>query len=115
MGRKRKPEKRIFSDKGWLYYCSMCNGYKPEEDFNKDRNRPFGMYYICKEHRKEKYNETNNIDPNDGLEHIKMVFVTENDEQEKDRFLSRIGYDITKDVHEQFIKRIEKKYGYQRM
>jgi hypothetical protein len=111
MGRKRIPQKRIFSDDGWLYYCSDCNGYKPENEFNEDKNRPFGKYYICKEHRREKYNLKNNIDPNDGLDHIKLVFVSETDEQAKDRFLEGIGYDLSKDIHKQFIQRIQKKYG----
>ncbi len=111
MGRKKQPQKRIFSEDGWLYYCSMCEGYKPEDEFNKDKNRPFGKYYICKEHRKEKYNEKNEIDPNDGLEHIKLVFVSDNDEEGKDRFLEGMGYDLTKDIHQQFIKRIQTKYG----
>ena len=115
MGRKKLPQKRIFSEEGWLYYCSMCEGYKPESEFNKDRNRPFGMYYICKEHRKEKYNERNNIDPNDGLDHIKLVFVNESDEEGKDRFLEGMGYDLTKNIHKQFIKRIQEKYGYKEM
>jgi len=111
MGRLKKAEKRIFSNDGWLYYCSMCDGYKPESDFNKDKNRPFGRYYICKEHRKDKYNEKNNIDPNDGLEHIKLVFVSENDEKQKDRFLESMGYDLSKDIHKQFMERIKIKYG----
>ena len=113
MGRKHIPQKRIFSDDGWLYHCSMCNGYKPEAEFNKDKNRPFGRYYICKEHRKEKYNQNNNIDPNDGLDHIKLVFVSESDEEAKDRFLEAIGYDLNGElsVHQQFLQRIEKRYG----
>lgn len=117
MGRKQLPQKRILSDEGWLNYCSMCEGYKPEHEFNKDKNRPFGRYYICKEHRREKYNERNNIDPNDGLEHIKLVFVKESDEEGKDRFLSGIGYDLEgdKSIHEQFLQRIQEKYGYKEM
>lgn len=115
MGRKKLPQKRIFSNEGWMHYCSMCGGYKPEEEFNKDKNRPFGRYYICKEHRREKYNEANNIDPNDGLEHIKLVFVSETDEEAKDRFLQAIGYDLTKDIHEQFVQRMREKYGAEKM
>ena len=113
MGRKKRQEKRIFSKEGWLYYCSMCEGYKPESEFNQDNNRPFGKYYICKEHRKQKYNLANDIDPDDGLDHIKLVFVSEDDYDGKDRFLEAIGYDTKGElsVHEQFLQRIRKKYG----
>jgi len=106
MGRKRKPQKRIFSDEGWLYYCSMCEGYKPETEFNKDVNRPFGVYYICKEHRQQQYRLKNDIDPNDGLDHIKLVFVSEDDIKGKDTLLERLGYDTSKDIHQQFLKRM---------
>lgn len=113
MGRNKKPQKRILSEQGWLYYCSMCEGYKPETEFNQDKNRPFGVYYICKEHRKQNYNKVNNIDPNDNLNHIKLVFVTEQDEQMKHSFLSNMGYNTNTDksVHQQFMDKIEKRYG----
>lgn len=113
MGRKKQPQKRIFSEEGWLYYCSMCEGYKPEDEFNSDKNRPFGKYYICKDHRREKYNEKNNIDPDDGLDHLKLVFVNESDEEGKDRFLKAMGYDLNEDIHQQFLKRVREKYGEQ--
>ena len=111
MGRKRKPEKRIFSEEGWLYYCSMCDGYKPEHEFNQDKNRPFGKYYICKDHRKSKYNQANDIDPDDGLDHIKLVFVSESDVEMKDRFLEKMGYDLSQNIHQQFMERVEQRYG----
>ena len=110
MGRKRKSTKRIMSDEGWLYYCSQCEGYKPESEFNKDRNRPFNVYYICKDHRRENYREKNG-EPDKDLEHLKLVFVSQSDYDEKDRFLEALGYDLSKDIHQQFLERIRKKYG----
>ena len=109
MGRKRKPQKRIFSDNGWLYYCSMCGGYKPEEEFNKDKNRPFGLYYICKEHRTQQYREKN--PPMEDMDYIKMVFVSDEDHRQKELLLKQLGYDLNKEVHKQFLQRIEEKYG----
>ena len=109
MGRKRKPQKRIFSDDGWLYYCSMCQGYKPEVEFHKDKNRPFGVYYICKEHRQLKYREIN--PPVEDMDHIRMVFVSDDDYKQKDLLLTRLGYDIKEEIHKQFLQRVEEKYG----
>jgi len=109
MGRKRKPQKRIFSDDGWLYYCSMCQGYKPEEEFHKDKNRPFGVYYICKEHRLQQYQEKN--PPMGDMDHIKLVFVSDDDHRQKDLLLTKLGYDINGEIHKQFLQRVEEKYG----
>lgn len=109
MGRHRKPQKRIFSDEGWLYYCSMCNGYKPEYEFHNDKNRPFGKYYICKEHRLEKYQSEN--EPMGDMSYLKLVYVSKYDIREKNILLTKLGYDIDENVYEQFLNRIELRYG----
>lgn len=107
MGRKRKKEKRIMSDDGWMLWCNDCQGYQPESNFHNDKNRPFGKYYICKEHRKQKMQPKDDTD----MSYLKYVFLSDDEKQEALNALERIGYDITKPIHTQFEQRIKNKYG----
>ena len=101
MGRKRKAEKRIMSEEGWLYYCNNCQIHLPEEEFNNDKNRPFGKYYICKDCRKEQYKNRNGIE--DGLEHIKLTYASPEQKEMVNVLLQRLGYDTSKNIHQQFL------------
>lgn len=41
------------------YQCSACKGWKPPEDFNKNKNQKSGLHYSCRSCSKEhtrKYN-----------------------------------------------------------
>jgi len=98
MGRKVKPQKRILSEEGWLIYCSDCDGYKPEYEFHTDNTRPFGKYYICKEHRQERIANLENEDKRVDMRRI-------------NKFFSKMGYDTSQPIHPQFLERVKDKYG----
>ena len=83
---------------GWGYRCSRCDTYKPKDQFHNDRSKPpFNISYTCKECRK-------NSD-----EHNPILY--ESDRLAGLEILTRLGYDIEGDVHQQFMDRMKKKYG----
>ena len=95
---KRTHNRRIMGEDEWLYRCSRCNIYKPSNGFHRDNSKPpFKLAYTCKDCRK-KFNHTDYVNPEHREDSLEL--------------LSRIGYDITKDISEQFNERIRDKYGY---
>jgi DNA-directed RNA polymerase subunit RPC12/RpoP len=82
----------------WGYRCSRCNNYLPADHFHNDKSKPpFFIAYTCKECRK-------NAD-----EHQPILYQSDRDAGLE--ILTRLGYDIEGNVHEQFMERMRKKYG----
>lgn len=97
---RRTHNRRVMLESEWGYRCSRCQKYLPENHFHRDKSKPpFEISYTCKECRKDSENQEPILyqsDTNAGLE-----------------ILTRLGYDIEGDVHQQFMERIKTKYGKQ--
>jgi len=95
---KRTHNRRLMLDSEWGYRCSRCDTYKPFEDFHKDRSKPpFYIAYTCKECRK--------------LHKDSEPMISDDQRQIGLDILEVMGYDTTRDVHQQFLDKIERKYG----
>ena len=82
----------------WGYRCSRCQTYLPESSFHKDKSKPpFYIAYTCKSCRKN----------SDG--HKPILYQSDIDAGLQ--VLSRLGYDLEKDIHQQFLNKIKDKYG----
>jgi len=81
----------------WTYRCSHCETFKVEEEFHKDRSKPpFFLAYNCKHCRKNAQKHPS---------YSPIVF------EETDKLFEAMGYDITKNISEQFNERVKLKYG----
>jgi|694.fasta_scaffold137281_3 hypothetical protein len=90
----------IYDDNGdELWYCSYCNEYEPRENFYKNVNSSRGFHTYCKETQK-----FYNLRSKQNLENSNLP-----DKHLARQILERLGYDTTKDVHEQFMERLRKK------
>lgn len=87
-------------DKGLSYFCSVCGCYKPEREFYKRKNSKWNVEPRCKIHYTKKDKDE---DPDNA--HLKFSRITKQDFIGARELLQRLGYDTTKDVHEQFKKR----------
>lgn len=98
---RRKNNRRILNGNGeWTYRCSLCKEHKTSEHFHSDNSKPpFNLAYNCKECRKNAEDRPP----------ILLDWETEMGY----KALESIGYDITQDIHQQFIDRVKKKYGVQ--
>lgn len=82
----------------WGYRCSRCQTYLPQDHFHRDKSKPpFYIAYTCKECRK-------NSD-----DHKPILYQSDIDAGLQ--VLSRLGYDLEKDIHQQFLEKIKDKYG----
>jgi hypothetical protein len=95
----RKNNRRILDGDGeWTYRCSLCREFKTREHFHSDNSKPpFNLAYNCKECRR------------DAQERAPILLDWE--EEQGYITLQRLGYDITQDIHQQFIDKINKRYG----
>ncbi len=128
MGRHIEPRKRILGNEGeWLYTCRECKNWFPAEQLGSNKALPYGVASICKPCNK-KYRQTYN-DKRESkipkrynkefgtrfIENIGKVvmfqYLSDEDYDETLEFFERIGYDKSKSIHEQFINKIEDKYG----
>ena len=93
MPRKRN-NRRIMGEEGWTYRCSICKQYQPPDNFHQDRSKPpFYLSYNCKQCRKN----INQREPDPETA------------SEKDRILQALGYDLDKDIHQQFMEYVQKR------
>ena len=84
----------------WGYRCSRCENYLPEDHFHKDKSKPpFYIAYTCKQCRKNSDN------------HKPILYQSDIDAGLQ--ILTRLGYDIEGDIHQQFLQKIKDKYGKQ--
>lgn len=86
------------ADGDWLYRCNRCELWHPHSYFHKDKSKIFGIAYTCKNCRK-----------NGGVD-IKPK-LQEWEFEEGKLILERLGYDVEKDISQQFINRVKVKYG----
>jgi len=84
-------KRRMLTDEGWVYFCSLCGDYKLETEFYKSKQNPFGLTYKCKIHYKK---DKTPIDPT--TEYIKLVNVTDSDFEQTQRLLEVLGYKFGK-------------------
>lgn len=98
---KRRNNRRILNGNGeWTYRCSLCKEHKTSEHFHSDNSKPpFNLAYNCKECRKN-------------AEDRPPILLDWETEQGYNT-LERLGYNITEDIHQQFIDRIKERYGVQ--
>lgn len=87
-------------DNGLSYFCSICGMYKPEKEFYNRKNSTWGKEPRCKLHFTKRDKDD---DRNDS--HLKLQRVTKDDFIGARLLLQKLGYDTSKDVHEQFKKR----------
>lgn len=93
--------KRIWhKELGLCYFCPVCGKYKPEREFYNRKQGKWGKESRCKIHftKNNKEEKTEN-------DHIKFNKLTEQDFIGARKLLQRMGYDTSKDVHEQFKKK----------
>lgn len=102
-GLEKYLSRRIITEEGMSYFCRICGTYKPEKDFYKRKGSKWGVDYKCKIHSTKK-----EPDDDGSMNHLKLDPLTEQDFIESGKLLQRMGYDITKNIHEQFLKRNEK-------
>lgn len=91
MGNQRLTKfqkRRIMSDLGWLYFCSQCGDYKPENQFYNSKHTPFGITGKCKLHFK--YDEPK--DPT--LDYLKLNPITDEDLEQTETVLKNLGYKV---------------------
>lgn len=89
---------RIWTENGVSYFCTGCGEYRPEKDFYKSKKHKWGIDSKCKIHYRKK-GENDDID----TRYLKLNRIKQSDFDEVKEFLQRIGYDTTKNIHEQFL------------
>jgi len=95
---RRTHNRRVMLEDEWGYRCSRCQNYLPSHSFHNDKSKPpFYIAYTCKECRKNAENEE--------------PILYQSDREAGLEILTRLGYDIQGDVHQQFMDRMRKKYG----
>ena len=93
-------KRRIWDkEKGVSYFCTICGEYKPENMFYKNKKTTWGVETKCKDH----YLKKDKIDPTN--DHIKFTRLYDSDFEGAKKLLTDMGYDTTKNVHDQFMKK----------
>lgn len=100
-----KSQRKRIIDEVPHYRCSSCLEYKTKDNFTGNSASPDGLQYSCKECYRRKYQE------NDGLNVKLENYQVESTKQTAIMLLEAMGYDVSKDVSEQFYKKIKDKYG----
>jgi hypothetical protein len=107
-------DRRYLGEDGRMYhFCRDCNDYKPSTEFNKCSKCPFGLHILCKEHHREqnrKQYQNNKLKEKkkltkDDMSYLRISFPTENDYLLMKKFLEKLGYDTSKNIHNQFMER----------
>lgn len=84
-------------DNGLSYFCSICGKYKPEKEFYNSKKHKWGKDPRCRLHFTKRDKDDDRKD-----NHLKFTRVTEQDFIGARELLQHLGYDTSKDVHEQF-------------
>ncbi len=85
----RFQNRRLMTPDGWVYFCKLCGDYKPESEFYKNKAGHFGITYKCKEHYK-----ISKIKPDKSTEHLKLNKLTDEDFEQTQKVLERLGYEF---------------------
>jgi hypothetical protein len=86
--------------------CSSCGLEKKLESFGKNKQVPGGIEKrckICKNNYNKKYRKENSTGVDGRM--LKLNPTKKEDWCKTYQFLKQIGYDVTKDIHEQFAKK----------
>lgn len=84
-------------------YCKSCDTVKPYEDFYKQGNNYQARCKVCyNDKHKSKHKKLNRMDAFEG---------NPNDLEGAKNTLIAMGYDLNRDIHEQFMERVSSKYG----
>jgi len=100
---QQQLSRRIMGDDGyWLLFCRSCGKYKPETEFYRKKDRPFGRDSRCKIHFNKK-----DVDDDPSLNHLKLNPLSEDDFKGAQRVLEILGYrfDTEESIHLQFKKK----------
>ena len=92
--------RRMLTDEGWKYFCRNCGTYLPETNFYKSKTGPFKISTQCKIHYSKKTK-----DDSDEMDYLKLDPLQDEDFQETQMMLERLGYKFGIDeppVHIQF-------------
>jgi len=94
--------RRMMSENGWVYFCRICGTWKPEGDFYKKKNTPYGLDSRCKIHltRKEK-------DDDGMMDYFKLDALSESDFTTTQKVIEGLGYEYNteKSIHQQFCEK----------
>jgi len=113
-------DKRYLGSDGVMYhYCKECCDFKPVYEFNNCTKCAFGKYPLCKQHHRERNkvsydrNKSGERKPRkkDDMSYLQISFPTSQDYQETKDVLTRMGYDISRNIHRQFLDKIRDKYN----
>lgn len=92
-------DRRIWHpEMGLSYWCSICGEYKAEADFYKSSRTKWGVDRNCKEHYR-------NRDADKENKHLRFNNIQKSDFEGAVGILESLGYDMTKNVHTQFVER----------
>ena len=92
--------------------CNKCNRLLPIESFSIARYCKDGRNYSCREcvSKAGKKQRETKIAPS-LKQPYKITHLTEEDVEGVYNLLETLGYDISKDIHQQFIEKMKSKYG----
>ena len=83
------------------YECRGCQTFKPKEEYHPSKTHKLGIQSLCK--------ICNNI------KHKATILISDSQDEHTAKgareILEGLGYDLDKNVHEQFKERIFTKYG----
>jgi len=97
-------KRRIMTDDGWKYFCADCNDFHPKSWFYLDQKKPFGVFPSCS--RNKGAGTTKKSEKSDVLtKHLKMQPISEDDIRIVLGFLTHLGYDVDKGVHQQWMEK----------
>ena len=100
MGRLSKNMNRFYEKDGEYYIiCRVCEQHKHSDKFHANKLSPIGKIYVCKECSKT-YNQSPTLDD-----------ANKKDQETTRDLLRGLGYNIDGDIHQQFLSRLETKYG----
>ena len=113
-------DKRFLGSDGVMYhYCKECQDFKPVHEFNNCTKCAFGKYPLCKYHHRLKNkasyykNKKGDRKPRkpDDMSYLNISFPTQDDYDNVKWFLKKMGYDINKNIHRQFLDKMKDKYN----
>jgi len=101
-GLEKYLSRRIITEEGMSYFCRICGTYKPEDHFYRRKDSKWGVDYKCKIHSSKR-----DVEHDPDMDYLKLDPLTEEDFIQSSILLQKLGYDITKNIHEQFLDRYE--------
>jgi len=128
MGRPFKERTRFTGKDGfWYYDCVGCEQWYPEHKMSKNASYKFGIdkyCRVCRQESRERVDRRNlpeKVYRPDGTVKERWVvstnrtfgtrFMGYSDYEDTMNFFKHIGYDIEKDIHQQFCERMKEKHG----